>query len=83
MKVGKLITLPFIALVRFYQQGISPFLPSACRYSPTCSQYTVEALQSHGLFKGGWMSLKRIISCNPWGGQGYDPVPKKKCTHKH
>ena len=83
MKVSKLIILPFIALVRFYQKGISPFFPSACRYSPTCSQYTIEALQTHGLFKGGWMSLKRIISCNPWGDKGYDPVPKKKCTHKH
>lgn len=83
MKLGKIAILPFVALVRFYQQGISPFLPSACRYSPTCSQYTIEALQTHGLFKGGWLATKRILSCNPWGGKGYDPVPTKKRNHKH
>ncbi|QYJ67503.1 membrane protein insertion efficiency factor YidD [Flavobacterium litorale] len=83
MKLGKIAILPFVALVRFYQQGISPFLPSACRYSPTCSHYTIEALQTHGLFKGGWLATKRILSCNPWGGKGYDPVPTKKCNHKH
>ncbi|MFY9243274.1 MAG: membrane protein insertion efficiency factor YidD [Polaribacter sp.] len=67
-----------ILLVRFYQTAISPFTPSTCRYSPTCSQYTIEALQKHGLFSGGWLSLKRIFSCNPWGGNGYDPVPEKR-----
>ncbi|KSA14740.1 hypothetical protein I600_1346 [Maribacter dokdonensis DSW-8] len=54
---------------------ISPYTPATCRYSPTCSQYTLEALKKHGLFKGGWMATKRIFSCNPWGGKGYDPVP--------
>lgn len=49
-----------------------------CRYTPTCSHYSVEALQTHGLFKGGWLAAKRIASCNPWGGFGYDPVPPKK-----
>jgi hypothetical protein len=83
MKAGKLAILPFVALVRFYQKGISPFLPSACRYSPTCSQYMIEALQTHGLFKGLWLGTKRIASCNPWGGSGYDPVPPKDCRHKH
>ncbi|PZR21450.1 MAG: membrane protein insertion efficiency factor YidD [Flavobacterium psychrophilum] len=78
-----ILTAPFIALVRFYQIAISPLLPSACRYSPTCSQYTIEALRIHGLLKGSWLSIKRIISCNPWGGSGYDPVPEKKCSHKH
>ena len=71
----KILIYPFIALVRGYQRYISPITPSTCRYSPTCSHYTVEALQTHGLFKGGWLSAKRIISCNPWGGSGYDPVP--------
>ncbi len=71
----KVLIAPFIFLVRIYQRGISPYTPATCRYAPTCSQYTVEALQKHGLFKGGWLSLKRIISCNPWGGKGYDPVP--------
>lgn len=68
-------TAPFIFLVHFYKAAISPFTPQSCRYEPTCSQYTIEALQKHGLFKGGWLSAKRILSCNPWGGQGYDPVP--------
>ena len=53
-------------------------LPQSCRYTPTCSNYTIEALQKHGLFVGGWLALKRIFSCHPWGGNGYDPVPEKK-----
>lgn len=69
------IVLPFIWLVRGYQRYISPLTPPSCRYMPTCSQYTIEALQKHGLLKGGWLSLKRIGSCHPWGGSGYDPVP--------
>ncbi|PQJ14523.1 membrane protein insertion efficiency factor YidD [Aureicoccus marinus] len=68
-------SLPFIALVRFYQYGISPYTPATCRYSPTCSQYTLEALKKYGLFKGGWLGIKRIFSCHPWGGHGHDPVP--------
>lgn len=72
----KIITYPFILLIRGYQLIISPILPSTCRYDPTCSHYSIEALQQHGLLKGGWLALKRIFSCNPWGGSGYDPVPK-------
>ena len=71
----KLLIAPFVFLVLLYQRLISPILPATCRYSPTCSQYTIEALRKHGLFKGGWLAVKRIISCNPWGGSGYDPVP--------
>ena len=67
----------FILLVRFYQVAISPYTPSTCRYQPTFSHYTIEALQKHGLFSGGWLSLKRIFSCHPWGGSGYDPVPER------
>lgn len=74
-RINRLLTRPLVALVRFYQRFISPLTPPTCRYSPTCSQYTVEALQKHGLLKGGWLALKRIASCNPWGGSGYDPVP--------
>jgi hypothetical protein len=65
----------FIYLVRFYQVAISPLKPPTCRYTPTCSQYAIEALQKHGLLKGGWLAIKRIGSCHPWGGSGYDPVP--------
>ncbi len=81
--IKKILIAPFVLLIRFYQLGISPFLPSACRFEPTCSQYTLEALQIHGLFKGGFLGAKRILSCHPWGKRGYDPVPPKNCNHKH
>ncbi len=71
----KLLVAPFVFLVRVYQYLISPLTPATCRYSPTCSQYTVEALKKHGLWKGGKLAVKRIFSCHPWGGSGYDPVP--------
>lgn len=71
----KILIFPFIFLIRFYQVCISPFTPSACRFSPTCSSYTLEALKKHGLLKGGWLGIKRIASCHPWGKSGYDPVP--------
>jgi putative membrane protein insertion efficiency factor len=64
-----------IALVRFYQGAISPLLPGSCRYSPTCSEYGVQALRKHGAWHGGLLTLKRFLSCNPWGGHGHDPVP--------
>ncbi len=64
-----------IWLVRFYQAAISPHLPNSCRYTPTCSQYMIDAIKKHGSMKGGLMGLKRIASCHPWGGHGYDPVP--------
>ena len=73
----KILIYPFVLLIRGYQNLISPLFPSTCRYDPTCSHYSVEALKTHGLFKGGWLSIKRIFSCHPWGGKGYDPVPKK------
>jgi len=74
----KIATYPFILLIRFYQTAISPYTPAACRFSPTCSSYSLEALQVHGLFKGSWLAIKRIGKCHPWGGSGYDPVPKEK-----
>lgn len=64
-----------IGLVRVYQAVLSPYLPSACRYTPTCSQYAIEAIRKHGAVRGGWLGLKRISRCHPWGGHGYDPVP--------
>jgi conserved hypothetical protein YidD len=71
----KLITYPFIWMVRFYQVAISPLKPPTCRFTPTCSSYTLEALRKYGLFKGGRLAIKRIMRCHPWGGSGYDPVP--------
>ena len=73
--IKKILIFPFIVLVRLYQNFISPLTPATCRYQPTCSHYTIKALEKHGLFKGGMLSLKRIFSCHPWGGSGYDPVP--------
>jgi putative membrane protein insertion efficiency factor len=70
-----MIARMLIGLVRVYQYGLSPLLPGACRYTPTCSEYGVQALQRHGALRGGWLTLKRILSCNPWGGHGHDPVP--------
>ncbi|MCX8747431.1 MULTISPECIES: membrane protein insertion efficiency factor YidD [Snodgrassella] len=64
-----------LGLIRFYQYAISPLLPPRCRYSPTCSQYAVLALQKYGVFKGGWLAIKRICRCHPWGGCGHDPLP--------
>lgn len=81
--ISKILIFPFVLLVRFYQTAISPFTPASCRYEPTCSTYMLQALQKHGLFYGGYLGLKRIVSCNPWGGSGYDPVPEKKCNHEH
>ena len=73
--VAKIITFPFILLIKLYQLLVSPLFPSSCRYTPTCSHYTLEALKKYGLFKGGWLGIKRISRCHPWGGSGYDPVP--------
>ena len=64
-----------IYIVEFYRHAISPHFPPACRYTPTCSQYAIEALKKYGAIKGSWMAAKRIARCNPWGGSGYDPVP--------
>lgn len=65
----------FILLIRIYQGAISPYFSANCRYTPSCSEYGVLAIKKHGALKGGWLALKRIGSCHPWGGSGYDPVP--------
>lgn len=66
---------PLVLLIRFYQVCISPYTPSACRFTPTCSQYALEAVRKYGPFKGGWLAFRRILRCHPGGGSGYDPVP--------
>lgn len=67
----RLLILP----IRFYQKYVSPLTPPSCRFTPTCSQYAVEALQKHGALKGTYLAVRRILRCHPWGGSGYDPVP--------
>lgn len=72
----KILIAPLVLLIKFYQICISPLKGGpTCRFTPTCSQYALEALRKYGLFKGGWLALKRILRCHPWGGSGYDPVP--------
>ncbi|MEW5848563.1 MAG: membrane protein insertion efficiency factor YidD [Myxococcota bacterium] len=66
------------ALLRGYKRFVSPVLPPACRFTPTCSEYAAEAVMTHGFFRGGWLAFKRILRCNPFGGQGYDPVPPRQ-----
>lgn len=73
----KLFIQPLILIIRFYQLAISPWLGKNCRFNPTCSQYMIEALKIHGLLKGLYLGIKRILRCNPWGGHGHDPVPQK------
>lgn len=71
-----------IAIIRFYQRHISAHTPPACRFTPTCSAYAVEAIERFGVIKGAGLAVWRILRCNPWGGHGYDPVPEKK-PRKH
>ncbi|MCG8701313.1 MAG: membrane protein insertion efficiency factor YidD [Bacteroidales bacterium] len=68
----------FILPVKLYQLVISPWLPNSCRHIPSCSEYTIEAIQTHGVFKGIYLGTRRILRCHPWGTSGYDPVPPKK-----
>lgn len=64
-----------IGAIRAYQVGISPILPASCRYIPSCSEYAIEALRRHGTARGGWLAVRRLLRCHPFGGRGYDPVP--------
>ena len=75
--IRKVISWPFILLIRFYQVCISPLKPASCRFSPTCSQYALEAFRRHGPVKGLMLTGWRILRFNHWGGSGYDPVPEK------
>ncbi|MBO7497201.1 MAG: membrane protein insertion efficiency factor YidD [Salinivirgaceae bacterium] len=73
----RLLSMLFILPIRLYQILISPLLPNSCRFTPTCSAYAIEALKVHGPVIGLWLTFRRIIRCNPWGGSGYDPVPPR------
>lgn len=64
-----------LLLIRFYKKAISPFLPSACRFHPTCSEYTYQAIEKYGFLRGSWLGLRRIVRCNPFNAGGFDPVP--------
>ena len=71
----RLLQWLLLGLIRFYQRAISPYFPPCCRYTPTCSQYALEAVKKYGPFKGGYLALRRILRCNPFHPGGYDPVP--------
>jgi uncharacterized protein len=73
--ISWLLSQIFIFIIRFYQLAISPMLPPRCRYTPTCSAYSLQAIKKYGPIKGSWLAVKRIASCHPWGGSGHDPVP--------
>ncbi|MFO0415478.1 MAG: membrane protein insertion efficiency factor YidD [Bacteroidota bacterium] len=74
-KISQLLSYPFILLIRFYQLVISPMIGPKCRYTPTCSSYSLQAFKKYGVLKGFLLSIKRISKCHPWGGSGYDPLP--------
>ncbi len=71
----KVVSRPFLLLIKFYKVALSPYMGGSCRFTPTCSTYAYEAIEKYGILKGGWLAFKRILRCNPWGGSGYDPVP--------
>ena len=71
----KILISPFVFLIKIYQNIISPLFPPTCRYTPTCSEYSIQSLKKYGLVKGVYLSIKRIVNCHPWGGSGYDPIP--------
>ena len=82
------LALALRGVIRVYQWFISPLLGAPCRHLPTCSHYAIEAIETHGALAGGWLTLKRVLRCNPWGTSGYDPVPQKhvhinEAEHRH
>lgn len=75
---GSFLSAGLRVAVRTYQLIVSPLLPPSCRFLPTCSDYTIEALERYGALRGGGLALRRLARCHPWGGSGYDPVPRRK-----
>ncbi len=78
----KLLGAVLRGLIRIYQLVLSPIMPMSCRYAPTCSAYASEAIARHGALRGGWLAVRRIARCHPWGGDGYDPVPQGRHRHQ-
>ena len=72
---------PLLLAVRFYQAVLGPFMGGQCRFAPTCSEYAISALETHGAFRGSWLTMRRLLRCHPLGGAGYDPVPEKGAGH--
>lgn len=75
------MTRAITALIRFYQVAVSPLFPKSCRFSPTCSEYTVQAVQRFGVIRGLWLGMRRIVKCHPFHPGGYDPVPDADAHH--
>lgn len=73
--IRRLLTGLLLLPIYFYRSCISPLMPPSCRYTPTCSEYAIQALRRHGPLRGSWLAIRRILRCHPWGGSGYDPVP--------
>jgi putative membrane protein insertion efficiency factor len=76
--LGRVFAWPLIGLVLIYRFAISPWLGNNCRFEPSCSAYALEALRTHGAFRGSVLAVRRIARCHPWGGTGYDPVPRSR-----
>lgn len=72
-----------LSMIRFYRRAVSPMMPPSCRFMPTCSAYAEEAVQRYGARRGGWIALKRLLRCHPFGRSGYDPVPDMDPEHTH
>lgn len=81
--VSKIFSLPFLLLLKLYKLLISPFMQNSCRFEPSCSEYSYQAIKKHGVIKGGILTFSRLLRCNPMGGSGYDPVPEKFTLKKH
>ena len=80
-EMSRLLRWLCVVPIRIYQRLVSPVLPPACRFYPTCSAYATEAILVHGIVRGGWLAVRRLVRCHPWGGSGYDPVPPARAAH--